>query len=66
MLPRLQAEEQLARLNAASAPYMEPHDRRSYVRGLEAQTGRQEAPRKATRADLQSLGIRVQTQEGST
>lgn len=66
MLWRLQAEEQLAALNAASFPYMERADARTYSRQLEDATGRNAAPRKATRADLQSLGINVITPEGST
>lgn len=65
MLPRLQAEEQLASVNAASVPYLEQSERRRYLRALESATGKQEASRKATLADLQSLGLNVNPQEGS-
>lgn len=62
MLPRLRAEEQLAAVSAANAPHAEREEARDYMRSLENVAGAGAAPRKATLADIASLGIGIVTE----
>jgi len=61
MLPRLQAEEQLAAIEAATIGNCvgEPQDRQRRVRELEREAlgGRRRRPAKASNADLAAMGI---------
>lgn len=62
MRPRLDAERQLAAVNAAGFPHMKKEaDRRRYVKRLErvAEPGRRRA-RRASKADLAAMGITVE------
>lgn len=63
MMPRLQAEESLARVQDMAAAFgsMEERDQKSYLRQLRraANGGRAEPSVKATRASLAAIGIPV-------
>lgn len=63
MLPRLQAEEELRAINAATVAngLVRPADSRLYLSALEARARVEREPaRKATAADLASIGIQVE------
>lgn len=59
MMPRLAAEEELLARAAAVHPYLDAKDQRSHIARLSKAAGIDEAPRKATKADIASLGIKV-------
>jgi hypothetical protein len=60
-LPALAAEQQLEGVQAASVPHMDKSDRRKIVRDLQKALD-DHRPRKASAADLASLGITVEEQ----
>lgn len=59
MMPRLAAEEELLARAAAVHPHLETKDQQSHITRLSRAAGIDEAPRKASRADIASLGIKV-------
>jgi len=58
-MPRLAAEEELLARAAAVHPYLDAQDQRRHIARLSKAAGLDEAPRKATKADIASLGIKV-------
>ena len=63
MLPRLQAEEQLAgvRIGALAGGFYPPNDRRAVLDGLERRAAGEghQRPKKAMPADLAAMGVGV-------
>jgi hypothetical protein len=60
MLPRLQAERQLAAIEAASFPEMSRNDRREVLRKYQRESGRDQKAARATEADLAAMPITVE------
>ena len=59
-MPKLEAEQQLARIEAAGLPHMDKSSRDNVFRRLRGALGRSAKPKPATPADLAMLGIRVE------
>jgi hypothetical protein len=60
MMPTLNAEQQLSRIEAAGVPHMDKQSRDNVFRRLRGALGRSARPKPATAADLAMLGIHVE------
>lgn len=59
MLPRLEAEQQLLAIEAASIAHMDKQAIREVFRRLQSVLGREQAPAKPSLSDLAAIGITV-------
>lgn len=65
MLPKLQAEQQLQQIEAASAPYMKREGHRDLMRRIKDMLGRDSVNREPADAQkLAAIGISIVTVEG--
>jgi hypothetical protein len=65
-MPKLKAEEELLARAAAAHPHLKPEDQRAQFSRLLSAIGRDQPVKKATYADLRSIGIKVKEPDGDT